>query len=281
MPTISEAIKTAYEETKEYGVMPVDLRLLIMHNEGLKEQIDVLANKDKPLEHYDLFREQVERLKNNEPVEYIIHEASFLERRLYVDENVLIPRGETEELIANLTEIIDDYYDARNYLVCADIGTGSGCIAIGIKDYFPNWLMLASDISPKALEVAKKNFQNCGINVTTYEGDALEPYIKANVAIDVIVANPPYILNKEDAQASVRDFEPASALWLDKENSVYEKIFRDCHKVKKDGLLMIFEISPDLEDYLKDLMKTYLTNYTYKFMKDLNKMTRFLVVNCK
>lgn len=115
-----------------------------------------------------------------------------------------------------------DYYDPRNFLVCADVGTGSGAIAIALKDAFPNWVILASDISKDALAVAKINFANCDANVQAYEGDALKPYIENHVNLDIIVSNPPYILNKEDAQDSVRNFEPGTALWLDKSKSVYE-----------------------------------------------------------
>jgi hypothetical protein len=105
--------------------------------------------------------------------------------------------------------------------------------------------------------------------------------IENNINLDIIVSNPPYILNQEDAQASVRDYEPASALWLDKEHSVYESIFRDYKKVKKGSLFMAFEISPDLEMWLEDLMKKYLEDYSYEFAKDLNGFTRFLYIFLK
>jgi release factor glutamine methyltransferase len=280
MPTIAEAIREALDGGKEAGLLAVDLRLLAMHDEGLKEQIDVLYHKNQAMAHYDLFKEQVERLKNNEPVEYIINEAQFLGRRLYVNEDVLIPRGETEELVSNLTERISDYYDPRNFLVCADIGTGSGAIAIAVKDAFPNWLMCASDISEKAMAVAKRNFASCGASVTPFIGNALEPYALSKTNLDIIISNPPYITDKGAAQASVRDYEPASSLWMDKNNSVYEAVFRDYLKVKKGSLLMAFEISPELDRWLEGLMKKYLRDYEYEFIMDLNHMKRFLFVYC-
>lgn len=280
MPTISEAIKRAYAEVKSYGVYPVDLRLLVMHDEGLKEQMDVLLKQDQEMKNYPLFLEQVERLKQDEPVEYIINEAQFLGHSLYVDSHVLIPRGETEELIAKLTEKIPNYFDPRNFLVCADVGTGSGAIAIAVKDAFPNWLLIASDISPDALAVAEKNFNASGLTVQTYLGDALDPFIAGKTALDVLICNPPYIAKKEDAQASVRKYEPASALWLDREASVYEKIFKDYKKVKKGALYMAFEISPDLVEWLKKLMAQYLNDYDYEFEEDLNGLIRFLFIDC-
>jgi release factor glutamine methyltransferase len=281
MPTIAEAYKEAYAKGKPYGVLPVDLRLLLMHDENLSEQIDVIYDKDKVMTNYPLFCQQVDRLIADEPVEYIINEADFLQHRLYVDSRVLIPRGETEELVAAISENIGDYFDARNYLVCADIGTGSGAISVALKEAFPNWLLLASDISQDALDVAKMNFEKYGVAAQTYLGDALAPYIENKINLDILVCNPPYILNKEDAQASVRDFEPASALWMDKGHSVYESIFRDYKKVKKGALYMAFEISPDLVDYLTELMMKYLEDYEFHFADDLNKMKRFLFVYCR
>lgn len=281
MPTIGEAIKEAHALYKSKDVSAQDLRYLAMVNEGFEEPIDVLFAKDKEMKKYALFMEQAKRLSNNEPVEYIVGTASFLRHNLKVSKDVLIPRGETEELVSLVSERVGDYCDPRNYLVVADIGTGSGCIPIGIHDSFPNWLLLASDISKRALEVAKSNFEKEGVHVQTFCGDALKPYIENKINLDIIVSNPPYILSPSDAQESVRDFEPASALWLKKGESVYESIFRDYKQVKKGSLLMFFEISPDLEEWLKDLMKQYLEDYDFTFYKDLNGDTRFLLVNLK
>jgi len=279
MPSISEAIKKATAELKPYGILALDLRLLVMRDEGFSEQMDVLMNKDKEMRNYPLFLEQIERLKKDEPVEYIINQADFLGHHLYVDSSVLIPRSETEELVANISEKISEHFDPRNYLVCADIGTGSGAIAIALKEAFPNWLLCASDISSSALSVAKRNFTSNGCRVDVYQGDGLKPYIDAHLFLDIIVSNPPYILSKEDAQASVRNYEPATALWLDKSNSLYESIFRDFQQIKRGTLYMAFEISPDLVDYLTELMKRYLRDYDYEFVADLNGLKRFLFIN--
>lgn len=281
MPTIGEVYKKAVQETKPLGIWSADLRILICFDEGFAEQIDVVLNQDKEMKHVSMFEKQVERLKKGEPVEYIVNQAKFLENKLFVDQRVLIPRSETEELVANITELITDYYDPRNYLVCADIGTGSGAITIALKQYFPNWIFVSSDISQDAIDVAKINFTTTKTQTTVLKGDALKPYIDAKMNLDIIVCNPPYILNKEDAQQSVVDYEPGSALWMDKDNSVYEKIFKDYKKVKKGTLLMAFEISPDLVDFLKELMEKYLENYRFKFIEDLNRNVRFLFIYCE
>ena len=279
MPTINEAIKEAWNYGKDKGVEPIDLRLLIMKDEGFSEQIDVLINKDKEMKNFNLFKEQYHSLIDDDmPVEYIINEADFLGQKLYVDKNVLIPRGETEEMVAKLSEKINGFYDPRNYLVCGDVGTGSGCIPLALKAYFPNWLLVASDISENALKVAKRNFLANNINVQTLLGDALKPYIENKINLDIIISNPPYILDEKNAQDSVKKYEPASALWLDKSQSVYESIFKDYKKVKRGDILMVFEISPDLKEWLISLMEKYMDKPEYYFEKDLNGFDRFLFV---
>ena len=281
MRKIIDVYSEAHNKGKDSGVLSQDLRLLISVDMGFADPIDNLFHKDDPFPKESLFWEQFARLLKQEPVEYILNECKFLDYKLYVDSRVLIPRMETQELIANITERIDDYYDPRNYLVAVDIGTGSGCIAIALKNLFKNWLVSASDISEDALAVAKKNVDAFAPSIHLYQGNSLEPYIKENMAIDILVSNPPYIRNREDVQQSVRDYEPASALYLDDDGSVYESIFRDYKKVKRGSMLMCFEIGYDLKDYLTALMERYLEDYEYEFLEDLNGLTRFLFVFCK
>lgn len=280
MPKIFEIYNKALQNCHENGILSADLRLLIAHDMGFKEPIDTLLYKDKEMKDLPLFQSQLERLKKGEPVEYIINEARFLQHRLYVDKRVLIPRMETEELVALITEKIDTYYDPRNYLVVADIGTGSGAISVALKSSFKNWLITASDVSKDAIEVAKSNFDKYDMAIKTMEGPSLKPYIDANMNLDIIVSNPPYIVNKDEVQPSVRDYEPSTALYMDKGASVYEDIFRDYRKVKKGTLLMCFEIGYDLKDFLIGLMEKYLEDYEYEFLEDLNGKTRFLFVYC-
>ncbi len=281
MPNVKEVYQQAVSEAKGFDVPSQDIRALLAYLQGYAEPIDVVIHGEDEIKDLKAFKEGFEKLKNNEPVEYVIHQADFLGQKLYVDERVLIPRQETMELVSKITEVISAYFDPRNYLVAADIGTGSGCIALALKRFFPNWLLSASDISKGALEVAKINFNNAGVNVNLLEGSALEPYIEAKMNLDIIVSNPPYILNHDEVQDSVKDFEPDSALYLDKEHSVYEAIFRDVKKVKKGALFMALEIGYDLKEYLEGLMKKYLVDYEYEFMEDLDERLRFLFVYLK
>lgn len=281
MPKIYEAYLNAMNQGKEHGVSSQDIRVLIAHEMGYAEPIDTLFHKDDEFTKIQEFERDFAKLIQGMPVEYVINEATFLHTKLYVDQRVLIPRMETQELIANLSEKIMDYYDPRNYLVVADIGTGSGAILCALRSLFPNWLLVGSDISKDALEVARKNIKDYNVNATLLEGKSLQPYIDAKMNLDIIISNPPYILNKEEVQDSVKDYEPEGALYLTPENNVYEDIFKNYKKVKKGSLLMAFEIGYDLEDMLTKMMKEYLEDYEYEFIKDLNGLTRFLFVFCR
>ena len=281
MPKIFEVYNKALNEGKGAGVLSNDIRILIAQDNGFKEPIDTLFHRDSEMKNLPLFESQFKRLLQGEPVEYIAETASFLQFKLHVDRRVLIPRMETQELVAKISETIGNWFDPRNFLVCADIGTGSGAIAIALKSLFPNWLVYGSDISGDALDVAKGNAQAYNLPIHFYAGDSLEPYIKENMKLDIVVSNPPYILNKEEVQDSVKNFEPGSALWLDKQNSVYEKIFRDVYQVKKGEMMLFFEIGYDLEEYLVSLMNACLKDFDYTFERDLNGLTRFLFVHLR
>ena len=281
MPKIYEAYLNAMNQGKEHGVSSQDIRVLIAHKMGYAEPIDTLFHKDDEFTKIQEFERDFAKLIQGMPVEYVINEATFLHTKLYVDQRVLIPRMETQELIANLSEKVVDYYDPRNYLVVADIGTGSGAILCALRSLFPNWLLVGSDVSKDALEVARKNIKDYNVNATLLEGKSLQPYIDAKMNLDIIISNPPYILNKEEVQDSVKDYEPEGAHYLTPENNVYEDIFKNYKKVKKGSLLMAFEIGYDLEDMLTKMMKEYLEDYEYEFIKDLNGLTRFLFVFCR
>ena len=281
MPKVKDVYQKAVSEGREFDVPSQDIRTLLAYLQNYSEPIDVILHGDDEVKNLEDFQDRFERLKKNEPVEYVINQADFLGQKLYVDERVLIPRHETMELVSKITEVISSYYDPRHYLVAADIGTGSGCIALALKRFFPNWLLNASDVSEGALEVARKNFREAGVNINVLHGPSLKPYIEAKMNLDIIVSNPPYILNHDEVQDSVKDFEPSCALYLDKESSVYEEIFRDVYQVKKGSLFLAFEIGYDLKDYLESLMKQYLKDYEYEFMEDLDERLRFLFVYLK
>lgn len=277
--TIGEAYHKYALAAKEKGIFSQDVRLIFVHFEGLVSQLDVITEKDRPVKDEAVLEKAMERLLAGEPVEYITGRASFLTRTLKVDPRVLIPRIETEELVAIFSERIADYFNPKNMLAVADIGTGSGCIAMAVKDSFPNFLVYASDISRGALEVARENFADANEQITLLEGDSLEPYARSGRKLDVIISNPPYITEGEYVQPSVKNFEPDSSLFFHEDSNVYKSIIENLDSVRKGPIVLFFEISPELVGYLGKLMSDNLRKYSYEFIEDSNGFTRFLLVD--
>ena len=145
-------------------------------------------------------KDAIKRLWNNEPVQYIVGDVDFYGYTLDVNKNVLIPRRETEELV----EYVIKYAKRLNKPSIIDVGTGTGAIAIALSKEL-NLPVYASDISPKAIEVARKNVEKTNSKVSLLLGDMLKPYIDRNIKADIIVSNPPYIREDEEIEKIVEE----------------------------------------------------------------------------
>jgi release factor glutamine methyltransferase len=154
----------------------------------------------------------LKQLEQNKPIQYILQEAHFHRFSFYVDDQVLIPRPETEELV----ELIRERHDAHSVLSIIDCCTGSGCIAITLQKLFPLWDVSALEISAGAMDVAKKNATRWNANIHFIQDDVLHPS-KEYKLFDLIVSNPPYIAEKERVcmSSQVVDYEPSIALFVD------------------------------------------------------------------
>jgi len=153
-----------------------------------------------------------ERLVQQEPVQYVLNESWFYGLKFYVDKNTLIPRPETEELV---DWVLSDNKNSGHQLKILDIGCGSGCIPISIKNKLPNAEVWSCDVSPEALAVAKRNATKLGTEINFIELDFLdEKQWNQLPTFDIIVSNPPYVpvKDKEQMQPNVLQFEPAKAL---------------------------------------------------------------------
>ena len=216
----------------------------------------------------------IKRLNMGEPVQYIVGDVDFYGNIIKVNKNVLIPRRETEELVEKILKRIQVFDNP----VIADIGTGSGAIAITLAKKL-NTLVYASDISLKALEVAKENVATNKVDVTFFEGDMLKPYIKNNIKLDVIVSNPPYIKKDEKIEDIVKNNEPHLALYA-KNNGLefYNSILKNASYVLKDKYLIAFEIGMDQGKNIEALAKKYLSNSIVEIEKDLSGKDRFIFV---
>lgn len=186
-------------------------------------------------------------LERSRPVQYVLGEAWFGPLKLYTDERVLIPRPETEELVDWI--IMEE--KGRHLPEIVDIGTGSGCIPILLKQLMPQATVHAIDISAGALEVAQLNASTNQVNIQLHQTNILEETEWSRFPLfDIIVSNPPYIKESErqDMQRHVLDYEPASALFVPDEDPLlfYRYIARFAGLHLKEGGSLYFEINEAL-----------------------------------
>ena len=172
-------------------------------------QPDMVLTKE---EEQPLF-ETLARLKKEEPIQYVLGETEFLDFKIRVNKNVLIPRPETEELVQ---WIVSDYGYHSTEINVLDIGTGSGCIAIALAQLLPRAVVKAMDNSRAALEVAKGNANRLNADVTFLLADVLDLDGMFNEKFDLIVSNPPYVreMEKKEMSNNVKGYEPKEALFV-------------------------------------------------------------------
>ncbi len=244
---------------------------LLFHFHGLS-RIDYIMDKNLEIEERDLLK-ALEQLKTGKPWQYIAGEVDFFDISLFVNENVLIPRPETEELVQ---WIIEEYKEKspKNIL---DIGTGSGTIAISLAKNFPQAKVTAIDLSKKALEIAQKNAIRNKVTIEWIQTDVLK-LNSLNYNYDIIVSNPPYVRMKEKKlmKKNVLDFEPETALFVPDQDPLlfYKKIIQLYINQEPKGKLY-FEINEFLKSELENfLVEQSISNYTFK--KDLYDKWRML-----
>lgn len=218
----------------------------------------------------------VKELLKNKPVQYIIGETNFCGMRFFVNENVLIPRPETEEMVKSLELKVKGYLYSPSFrpdierremvaekspanISILDIGTGSGCIAISLAKLLKDSDITAVDISKKALEVAKKNAENNEVNVHFVLDDILNPQNPELIdnQYNIIVSNPPYVCESEKSEmrANVLDYEPSTALFVSDNDPLifYRKILEFAQKTLKPDGEVWFEINEKFGKEMKDL----------------------------
>lgn len=204
------------------------------------------------------------------PVQYIVGNVDFYGSIIEVNENVLIPRFETEELVDRVIKRLKN----NNNLDIVDLGTGSGCIAISLAKNL-DCIVDAVDISKEALEVAKKNAINNNTSINFYLGDMLEPLSKK---YDVIISNPPYIAYDEEIMNIVKYNEPHIALYADNDGLYYyEKILSKCKNYLKENGLIAFEIGYKQAEKIKKIAYKYL-NCEVEIEQDLQGNDRYMFI---
>ena len=201
------------------------------------------------------FHFAVKDLLKNKPIQYIIGETEFCDLKFKVNENVLIPRPETSEVVMKIVNSQRSTVNGQQSIL--DIGTGTGCIAISLAKHLPNSKVYALDISEKALEVAKENAVNNNVNVTFIHDDILSLKNNIETKFDIIVSNPPYVreLEKAEMRDNVLNWEPHNALFVSDNNPLifYRSILEFAKLHLKENGEIWFEINEFLGKEMREL----------------------------
>lgn len=243
--------------TMEEGEAKAVSMLLFEKLFGLS-QTDVLMGKAEELEAADVqcLDKCVDRICGGEPVQYVLGKADFMGMELDVTPAVLIPRPETEELVNEVVNALADRKSPR----ILDIGTGSGCIALAIKQLIPLAEVTAWDISPEALRVARNNAEQLGLDICFEQRDILSTNLSVmSEVFDLIVSNPPYICRQEseEMERRVTDFEPHAALFVHDDDPLlfYRAITRFATVALRTGGQLFFEINRRFGRQVCELMR--------------------------
>ena len=217
----------------------------------------IKMHDEVPLDIEEKYFQAIEKRMTHYPLQYIVGEWEFMGLPFKVNENVLIPRQDTELLVEKAVEVIGaDYYVDKQDVNVLDLCTGSGCIAISIAKMCPNTKVTGSDLSEKALEVANENANLNKVDNVHFKKSDLFTNIKGKY--NIIVSNPPYIKSEEveKLMPEVREYEPRMALDGDADGlKFYRKIIDECKEyMEKDGYI-IFEIGYDQSEQVKELLR--------------------------
>ncbi len=275
MPTNREAYFALLKTNNKYLNKSVIVNLLCAAND-IDDHMILYSNFDKEVKSYDLLFDLAERVKNGEPIQYVLGYSFFLGHKLKVNKDVLIPRQETEQLVVDTIVYIKKNFKEDEHIDIADVCTGSGAIAVALANQFKNAKVYATDISKEALDVAKNNGN--GLNIEFSLGNMVDPLIEKNIKLDVLVCNPPYIEHEERIDEQVYKYEPHLALLAKPATKFYKEVLQNVEKIMKEHFFIAFEIEDDMEQELLGLIGDYLPECAYRFHKDLYNKMRFLYI---
>ena len=280
MPSFRELIHEALP-LLEQAQIPQETAQVFLLELSQKESYDLYLHyeDEAPAELVEQYQAGMKRILKQEPMQYVLGYSWFYGYRFQVNENVLIPRPETEELVANILADLDEYFAEAKTIDAVDIGTGSGAIALSLAKEEPKIRMSATDISAEAVDVAKANAASLGIDVKFLVGDMAQPVIDAGMKVDLLICNPPYIPQEETLEASVKDYEPHVALFGGVDGlKFYRQVFAAAPQVLKDKAMMAFEIGWNQKAALLAEVRKTFGDVRAEVVKDINGKDRMLFV---
>ena len=235
----------------------------------------VFALQQEVTEEEKEFVEEIyTKLANHIPAQYIIGYAEFFGMQLKVDERVLIPRPETEELVELI--LAENFEENLNVL---DIGTGSGAIALALAKNRADWSVTAADISQDALDLASENAKNQKLNIFFKKSDC---FAEISEKYDIIVSNPPYISRQDESEVglNVLHSEPHLALFADEDGlAIYRRIAEDATDYLKDGGKIYLEIGYKQGQSVPELFRKHIPEKHVRTLKDQFGQDRMVVVD--
>jgi release factor glutamine methyltransferase len=255
MRNLRKRLQSVYPEGEASAILflVLDKRFGLSRTDVLVGRLDALSDNERAA-----LDGIVQRLETGEPVQYVLGEADFDGMSLRVGPGVLIPRPETEELVAWIASDLA----GRGKVRILDIGTGSGCIALSLARRFPDAEVEAWDISDSALAIASDNARQLGLNVELVKRDALLKDVPADLfeRYDVIVSNPPYICEREkaDMDDNVLQHEPSTALFVPDSDPLlfYRAISLSAARMLKHGGGLYFEINREYGRETEAMMRS-------------------------
>ncbi len=240
-----------------------------------KKDIDYLLKYKKYNDKKEL-KADIKKLEKQYPIQYIVGTSNFYGYDFIVNEKVLIPRFETELLVDKTIKYIYKYMNNKRINI-ADICSGTGCIAITLKQELNNSNVVAVEKYAAALKVLEINNNKYKQKVKIYKGDLLKPL--TNQKFDIIISNPPYVSYDEKIMPSVKKHEPATALFAPNNGLYfYEEILKKIKNNIKRKSIIAFEIGMDQGPEIKRIIKQYLPNSKIIIEKDFNERDRFIFV---
>ena len=280
MATVKELIKLA-ESRLDDASKDVNVAKVLFYHLADKQphELYLMYDEEVSSELEAKFLAGMEEYYQGKPIQYIKGVENFFGRDFKVNEDVLIPRYETEELVENILYRIDDYFAEYQSITLCDVGTGRGAIATSLALEEPRLKVFATDISLKAVTVAKDNAKNLGANIEFMVGDMLEPLLENEIKVDIFVSNPPYIPQEQEIEAMVKDNEPHVALFGGNDGLYfYRKIFQGVEPLLQERALLAFEMGFDQRELMEAALQEYFPNDPHEIIKDINGKDRMLFI---